>query len=443
MDTEKHVNYYEVLGIKKNAQDSDIKQSYRKLAKQWHPDKNPKNKEESEKMFKTISEAYEILADPQKRQIYDEHGINGLKQTSGGEDPFDGMNPFDLFKNMFGGQEDGIPDCIEYMETDLPSLYTGSSVTKKIERRTFCDKCSGTGAKGGVAAPCKKCKGKGAVMMMIGPGMLTEAKCRSCDGLGIDEAIERCKKCKGQKFYKEKVELQVNIPKGAYHKFPVIIEEQGNQIPPDEINNAGKTRSDAVFLIVEAQHDVFKRGVVIPEKRCIDYSDLSTEITISFVDSLTGFSTVLTHLDNEKLVIESAKMCRHGDTFVVMGGGMPKLNDSDEKHGDLFVRIVVQHPEEAGLSDETKKQLIKALTGKSKLAKVSDKNNSVELVPLEKYIANIKIQADSDSLKEEYKYRNVKHDSDSDGDDNENVHTHRGQRMRGLPPQITQQCAQQ
>jgi DnaJ-class molecular chaperone len=269
--------------------------------------------------------------------------------------------------------------------------------------------------------------------------MITQGKCRSCKGLGIDESVDKCKKCKGQKFYKEKVELQVEIPKGSFHKFPVVMEEQGHQVPPDEVDRVGKSRSDAIFVIVEKPHDLFKRRVVIPEKRCIDQSDLSTEIVISFADSLTGFSTILTHLDNEKLVIEYPKMCRHGDTFVLIGGGMPKLNDSDEKHGDLFVRIVVQHPEEAGFSDETKKQLLKLLTGKTKMTKINNKNSSAEFVPLEKYIANIKIQADSDSLKEEYKHRrntNGRHNTD---DDDENMHGHRGQMGGGMPPQCTQQ----
>jgi DnaJ-class molecular chaperone len=345
-----------------------------------------------------------------------------------------------LFQHIFGqgGNDDSVPDCIEYLNVDLPTLYTGATVTKEISRSSFCEKCDGTGVKSkekNISLDCKKCKGKGATLVMIQPGMLAESKCKSCKGLGIDESIEKCTKCKGKKFYKETVQLDVTIPKGAHNKYPIVIEEEGNQVPADEVDKVGKARSNAVFVIIEKEHNVFERGVVIPEKRRVDFADLLTRINISFVDSLVGFTMNLGHLDGHEITIKSDDMCRHGDKYVIVGGGMPRLDDPEGKFGDLFVDINVQHPREAGITTDTRKQLTKLLTGKDKSVKPNHSGKNVaELVPLDKYRANIKIQADSNAMRDEYRNRNSRSQGDSDEDENEEF-----RQMRGMPPQCAQQ----
>lgn len=416
MNSSENVDFYEILGLKRTATEEDIKKSYKKLAKRWHPDKNMDNKEEAEIRFKEISEAYSVLSDPEKKQIYDVHGIEGLKQSSN-EGP-EGINPFELFRHIFEqGNDDGIPDCVEHIKVDLSTLYTGGTVTREVSRSSFCVKCDGTGLKSkdkSESVDCKKCGGKGAMLIMLGPGMFTEAKCKSCKGLGIDESVEKCTKCKGKKFYKETVELEVTIPKGAHNKFSIIIEEQGNQVPPDEVDKVGKSRSDVVFVVVEERHKTFERGVVIPEKRRVDFADLLIRLDISFAESLLGFTMNISHLDNHNVTIKCDEMCRHGDKYVIIGGGMPRLND-EGKFGDLFVDINVQHPREAGINPETRSQLKKLLAPKKGKSQ-QDTKDAVELIPLEKYKANIKIKTDSNAMRDEYRHRNGEN-SDSDNEE--------------------------
>jgi DnaJ-class molecular chaperone len=424
-----HIDYYEVLNINKNASEEEIKKNYRALAKKWHPDKNPNNKEEAEKKFKEIAEAYAVLSDPDKKQIYDKHGIDGLKGSEGHGHDFGGFNPFDLFKQMMTGMTGGhseVPDCINNINVSLEDLYSGVTMDEEIERFSVCDKCKGCGGKHGTDITCKKCKGQGQMIIQIGPGMMTQAPCKDCRGSGISNSADKCKKCNGQKFAKETVTLSVTIPKGAFMKYPIVIEDEGNAVPPDEVDSVGQSRSKAVFVVVEEQHEIFKRGVVIPEKRKIDYSDLLIELDVPFVESLIGFTKEIKHLDGRVLNFQYNEPCRHGDIVVVVGEGMPNINDPN-KNGDLFVRINVEHPKGITLTQSGKQQLNKLLTGKDKLKQNKNLENVVPLVSFEKYKLDAKIQATTDSLKEEYKNRkrhNKKHKNDSnddtsDSDDND------------------------
>jgi len=421
-----HINYYKVLGVNTDATEDDIKKNYRNLAKKWHPDKNPNNREEAEKKFKEIGEAYSILSDPVKKKIYDKYGIDGLKGSEGGGHDFGGVNPFEMFSQMMGGMmgnNNGVEDLITQIEVDLETLYSGATVEQEVKRFSVCDKCNGAGGKNGVDITCKKCKGQGHMLGQLGPGMFTQMPCKDCKATGIANSTDKCKKCDGQKFAKETATIQVTIPKGAFMKFPIIIENEGHAIPPNEVEKGGTTRSNLVFVIVEEQHDVFKRGFVIPEKRKIDQSDLLIEFEIPFIDSLIGFTKEIKHLDGRVLNFKYDEPCRHGDIVVVMKEGMPDIHNATKK-GDLFVKITVEHPKNITLTQSGKQQLHKLLTGKDKMKQLKNLDNVVPLVSFEKYKLDAKIQATSDSLREEYqnrKRKNTKHDdSDDDSSDSDN-----------------------
>lgn len=420
-------DYYELLGVSKTASTDEIKKAYRKLARKWHPDVNKGNKEEAEEMFKKISEASSVLTDEEKRKIYDKYGVEGLKQQSGGRgmgvDPMSFFNQvFGMMGGGFGQQSSDVPDCMTQIKVDLEQIYTGTTMKCDYSRHTFCDKCNGTGTKTGEESTCKSCNGQGVAMIQVGPGTFMQQKCRECKGGGMDPSVAKCKKCNGVKYFKETHTVDVTIPKGAHPKYAVVIEEQGNAIPHDEIDNYGKTRSNAVFVVADMPHDVFKRGIVIPGKNRVDFSDLMVELEISFVESIVGFHRELTHLDGHKFSVRMEDPCRHGDYFVVLGKGMPKLNKPDN-FGDLFISVSVTHPRDFNFTSTMRKQVAKALTGKEKPVKMpNDLVNPVELSSFEKYVADEKIKSESEAMKKQYQQRkhkkhNPEHSDTSDSDD--------------------------
>lgn len=429
-------NYYEILNISKTSSEEEIKKSYKVLAKKWHPDKNINKKDEAEKMFKLISEAYTVLSDPKKRKIYDEYGDDGLKENehSGG---FSGFDPMEMFKNMFGGGgrgETDVPDIKTTLNVKLEDCFTGKTVKHTISRHSSCNKCNGSGTKSGESGECKKCKGQGNVMAMIGPGMMTQMPCKMCQGNGLDPSIEKCKKCHGNKFYKEEVEIDIVIPKGVYNKYPIVIEGQGNAIPPDEIEDVGKERSNIVCFIIEDSHNVFQRGLVIPEKGKVDYSDLLIELNISFAESICGFYKEIKHI-NHKVPFVLKDACRHGDVYVIKGEGMPKMG-STSNIGDLFIRIDVQHPKECKMQLEIKSKIAKLLHFKPN--EIPSDIVASELIPIDKYKLDAKIQSETDNMKEKYKNRKHHRDEDtSDSDSDERIPGMHGMHgmpgMRGMP----------
>lgn len=409
-------DYYEVLGVSKTASAEEIRKSYKKMAQQWHPDKNRDRIEEATEMFKNISEASAVLSDPEKRAIYDKHGIDGLKEhdTKG----HGGVDPFEMFSHMFGGmqQNNNFPDLKMPIKVTLEDLYTGKTIETEIERTTFCNKCNGKGTKHGIEGNCKTCKGQGSVMMMLGPNQIFQSGCKSCKGTGVDPSVEKCKKCNGSKFYKEKANIPVNVPKGAYNKYPIVIDGEGHAVPPDEISDVGRIRSNAVFFVIEKDHPVFQRGLVIPEKGKIDFSDLMIDLHISLAESLCGFYREIKHLDNHKVQFLSKDPCRHGDIFVIKNEGMPKVKKSE--FGDLFVRIDVEHPSEFKLTDDTKHKLGKLLHLKT--VDIPTDIVPVKLIPFSKYKLDAKIQTETNNMKGKYDRRKnggTKDTSDSDSDD--------------------------
>jgi len=227
----KETEFYERLGVKPECTENEIKKAYRKLAVQFHPDKNPDNPEAVEK-FKQISEAYEVLSNADKRELYNKYGKDGLKE--GG---FSGSNPFDIFASFFGdfggfggsrkgGKKRG-EDLIHQLQVTLEDLYNGKKTKLQVTKDVICKECKGSGAeKEGANVKCKTCDGKGIRILTQRMGMFVQQMqtvCHDCQGKGeIIKEEDKCKKCKGQKVVKQKKLLEVEIDKGMSHGQKVV-----------------------------------------------------------------------------------------------------------------------------------------------------------------------------------------------------------------------------
>lgn len=239
-------DYYEVLGVNKNATDEELKKAYRKLAKKYHPDANPDNKKEAEAKFKEVNEAYENLSDPQKRRMYDQFGHNGPQGFGGAGGPFGGQNGYysytsgfdgfgdfgdlgDIFSSIFGGGFGGRSssrrnsgpkkgaDLNLRMELTFEQAFSGVEKEIVITRNETCNSCSGTGAKKGTSSiKCPTCNGTGQVTQIqntIFGQMQTRRTCSNCHGTG--EVIkEPCEECHGKGTVRKQPKIKVKIPAG-------------------------------------------------------------------------------------------------------------------------------------------------------------------------------------------------------------------------------------
>jgi DnaJ-class molecular chaperone len=387
-------SYYDILGAEKTATEKEISKQYKKLAAIWHPDKNLDNKEEAEEKFKKISEAYEVLSDPEKRELYDKYGEEGLKQGHH-------INPEELFRQMFGQQEESeVPDLKCELELTFGQMYAGCKITKEIERASMCTVCFGSGTKDGIVSKCKQCDGSGYRLAMIGPGMMMKMGCEACNATGkTGDKKNECKKCHGMQFRKEFVEIEVIVPKGVFEDYPIVVKEEGHAVPMEDVHKEGRKRSDVVFFVKEKPHTLFKRFIA-KEKGKIDMSDLAIELDISFGESIIGFNKEVKHLNETTLNIAIHKPCRHGDILVLKGYGMPKL-DEDDKYGDLFVSIKVEHPANLQLSEKEKLTLCSIFD-----VNIPENNKTApKMISFEKYIKDINDQYESENIKQKYERR--------------------------------------
>ncbi|TJX51591.1 molecular chaperone DnaJ, partial [Soehngenia saccharolytica] len=226
-----NTKYYEVLGVSKTAAADELKKAYRKAAIKNHPDKGG----DPEK-FKELAQAYEVLSDPEKREIYDQYGEDAMKEGMGGGGA--SHNPFDIFESFFGGspfggsafgggssrgrrQKQG-EDVVHPLKVSLEELYTGISKKLSLSRNILCPKCKGKGSKSGASSRCSGCQGSGmrVSIRQLGPGMIQQMQhvCSDCRGSG--ETIsdkDKCAQCKGNKVVQDKKMLEVNVEKGMQH----------------------------------------------------------------------------------------------------------------------------------------------------------------------------------------------------------------------------------
>jgi DnaJ-class molecular chaperone len=411
----KPVDYYELLEVSKSATQDQIKTQYKKLAKKWHPDKNQKNIEIATEKFKQISRAYEVLSDPGKKEMYDNYGTN-FEDEDEDNDSNDETNPFAKFNEIFGNMgmhmgmgmhmrddddddDNEVPDCINYIEVSIEDLYNGSTIEKEFDRYSQCEKCNGHGTKNGKTACCKKCKGAGNIPTMVAKGIVVPIPCHSCGGTCVDQNAVKCTECNGAKFIQETVAIDIDIPKGAFDKYNIMVEEEGNAIPPEEIKIVGAPRSDAIFIIKEKTHEKFKRGLIIPGKSKIDNADLMVEVNVSFAESLLGFSKSIEHPSGTNIEVHLTEPCRHKDDMIIVGQGMPDIKDST-KRGDLYVRLLVDHPRDSNFTNKQKENIVKTF----KYTPPAVKKGSIELVNQKQYAETLQSQQDEDEDEDEDEY---------------------------------------
>ena len=216
----KETQYYDILGVKPSASPEEIKKAYRKLALKYHPDKNP---DEGEK-FKLISQAYEVLSDPKKRDIYDQGGEQAIKEGGSGSPSF--SSPMDIFDMFFGGggrmtRERRGKNVVHQLSVTLEDLYNGITKKLALQKNVICEKCEGIGGKKGSVEKCPLCKGRGMQVhiQQIGPGMVQQIQtvCIECKGQG--ERInpkDRCENCSGAKVTREKKIIEVHVEKVSF-----------------------------------------------------------------------------------------------------------------------------------------------------------------------------------------------------------------------------------
>ena len=332
-------DYYKILELEKTATDKEIKSAYFRLAKEWHPDKNPDKVEEATKKFNDISEAYNILKDPAKRKTYDNFGEEGLDEElnmNNSGNPF-GFDPFSMFKDFFQKEND-VPDVQIPIKVTLEELYTGTKKKIKFDRYTLCNTCNAKGAIGD-NINCKKCDGKGMTVNRTPLGIM-QSTCRYCGGSGINSSAPRCKDCNGKTCRQESHTITINIPAGSSERHPIIIENEGNEIPQDERRDSN-TRTSVVCIITEIPHQKYNRGTVIKEIGKINENNLVIEVKLSLEEALCGFEKTFTFLDGKHFKFSLNESVKHGDIFVIKGYGMPYYNDNDRK-GDLLIKIFIE-----------------------------------------------------------------------------------------------------
>ncbi|SFV63748.1 Chaperone protein DnaJ [hydrothermal vent metagenome] len=327
-------DYYEVLGVDKNADDSKIKKAYKRLAMKLHPDRNKDNKEESEKKFKEVQKAYAILSDPQKRQAYDQFGHAGVDGTAGaGAGGFEGFGGFeDIFGDIFGGgarggtrHQNNRGNDLQYnLDIDLKDAVNGKTVKIKIPVKQKCDTCDGSGAqKGSKVTTCTTCHGHGQVQMQQG-FFAVQQTCPKCHGEG--KMIEKpCRSCYGQGVVQKNKTLSVKIPAGV---------DTGNRIRLSGEGEAGVRGGASGDLYVEVHvrpHNIFQR----------DGSDLYCEVPISFTTAALGGDIEVPTLD-QKLKLKIPAGTQTGKLFRLKGKGVPSLKYRNT--GDLFCKVKIETP---------------------------------------------------------------------------------------------------
>lgn len=353
-------DYYDILGVSKGAGQDDVKSAYRKLALQYHPDRN--KSADAEAKFKEISEAYAVISDQEKRRQYDSFGREGVYQRYGGAEDifrgtdfsevfremgfgFGGVGGFDdIFSQFFGGgraaQRRG-SDLTYHLQLNLEDVVSDSTKEVQVPRSEVCDVCKGSGAKPGTTPQaCQTCGGSGQVQRVQSSGfarLVRVTNCSRCDGRGqiIDSP---CRQCRGEGIVQRNRRIRVVIPAGVDDGHTLRLKGEGeagpNGVPPGDL-----------YIVVNLQpHPIFARRE----------SDVYVEAKVGAVDAMLGAEVIVPTLyGNVELAVPSGT--QPGTIFKVKGKGLPRLNAWGK--GDQFVKVNVVVPKK--LTDSQKELLKK------------------------------------------------------------------------------------
>ncbi|HHX55029.1 MAG TPA: molecular chaperone DnaJ [Clostridiales bacterium] len=348
-------DYYDVLGVSKDATEADIKKAYRLLAKKYHPDANPDNKE-AEAKFKEASEAYAILSDKDKRQQYDQYGHSAFDGGAGGFD-FNDFDFGDIFGDLFGGDIFGDlfgggrrrganngPRRGANVGTGVRITFeesvTGTDKELDLNIKDECEVCHGSGAKPGTSPEtCATCNGRGQVVHQQQSlfGMVQNIQtCPDCRGNG-QVIKEKCSNCYGSGYTSKRKKIQVSIPAGIDNGQSIRIRDKG------EPGTNGGPRGDLLVEVHVSRHPIFRR----------EGYDIYSTAPISFVEATLGGDVRISTVDGD--VLFTVKAGTQTDTKIrLKGKGMPTIRDKQVR-GDHYVTLVVQVPKK--LNNQQKEAL--------------------------------------------------------------------------------------
>lgn len=334
-------DYYAILGVDKNVSDEELKRVYRKLAVKYHPDKWVNKSEEERKVaedkFKEISEAYDVLSNPDKRRQYDNGGFN-WEDFAGGF----GFNPFGEF---FGNRRNTIKkgkNTRAHIKINLKEAYNGGKYKVSYDREVPCSDCNGTGNVGGTTSKCPHCNGTGVLTIheQMGPGSfsVTQRPCTHCNGTG-KIITNPCNKCKGSGVKLEHIEEYIDLPRGLSNGMSLNV--QGMGCVPAE----GGVPGDLIVTIEVIDDKYFVRP---DEINLIHYEE------IPFNECLLGFEKEFDAIDGTKVKVKAPELTPDGKSFIFKGKGMPHPNNP-RIFGDYAVVINYKLPKT--LTKEQKKKL--------------------------------------------------------------------------------------
>ena len=349
-------DYYEVLGVNKNATDEELKKAYRKLAKKYHPDANPDNKEEAERKFKEVNEAYETLSDKQKRQMYDQFGFDGPQGFGTGQgggyysygtgfDGFGGFSDFgdfgdlgDIFSSFFGGSSTRSrsssrvrrgADLKINLEITFEEAYLGVEKEISLNRSETCSSCSGTGAKRGTSPEkCSVCNGTGKIKQVVTTPfgqMATQKVCTHCGGKG-KIIKEPCPDCHGKGVNKKTIRLKVKIPEGIDDGQTVVLKGEG------ESGTNGGTKGDLYIVVHIKRHSIYTRKS----------EHVLCDIPITITGATLGTEIEVPMVDGTKVKYKIPEGTQTGTKFTIKNKGFKSINGN--WRGDFIFTVIVQTP---------------------------------------------------------------------------------------------------
>ena len=348
-------DYYEVLGVNKNATDDELKKAYRQMAKKYHPDANPDNKEEAEKKFKEVNEAYEVLSDKQKRQMYDQFGFNGPQYGGGqgggyysyGSDfsGFGGFSDFgdfgdlgDIFSSFFGGgstrsRSSNGPrkgaDLRVNLNITFEEAYLGVEKEITLNRNETCTACNGTGTQKGTSAEtCGMCGGKGKIKQVVTTPfgqMSTQKVCTTCGGTG--KVIKNpCTTCHGKGINRKSVKIKVKIPAGIDEGQTVVLKNEG------EPGANGGPKGNLYIVVHLKKHSIYTR----------QGEHVLCEIPITITGATLGTELEIPMVDGTKEKYKIPEGTQTGTRFTIKNKGFKNVNAN--WRGDFVFTVVVQTP---------------------------------------------------------------------------------------------------
>ncbi len=352
-------DYYDILGVSRSAEASEIKSAYRKLAIKYHPDKNPDDKEAEDK-FKEAAEAYEILSNPEKRQRYDQFGHSGNSASGYGGggmnmddifsqfgDIFGGGSPFESF---FGGNARGGGRRVQRgtnlrikVKLTLEEIAKGVEKKVKVNKQIHCHSCDGTGAKDRSSSKtCTTCGGAGSVRRVTNTilgQMQTTSTCPTCNGEGV-EITSKCTTCKGDGLERGEETISINIPAGVSEGMQLSMSGKGNAAP------RGGIPGDLIILIEEIPHEALKR----------DGINVIYDLYINFADAALGTNVEIPTIDGKaKIKIDAGT--QGGKILRLKGKGVPEVNSYHKGDQLVYVNVwtpKVVSPEERSLLEKLK-----------------------------------------------------------------------------------------